>query len=55
MTSHVTSIVVDGAQMAARLDLNVRDELIEQYFKLGYNHAEILSCFLLLHDQELSL
>ena len=45
----------DGAQMAAHLDLNVRDELIEQYFKLGYNHAEILSCVLLLHDQELSL
>ena len=30
MTSNVTSIVVNGAQMAARLDLNVRDELIEQ-------------------------
>ena len=55
MMSHVTSIVVDGAQMAARLNLNVRDELIEQYFKLGYNHTEILSCLVLLHDQELSL
>ena len=54
-TSHVTSIVVDWAQMAACLDLNVRDELIEQYFKLEYNHAEILSCLLLLHDQKLSL
>ena len=55
LTSYATSIVVDGAQMAARLDLNVRDELIEQYFELGYNHAEILSCLLVLHDQELSL
>lgn len=41
--------------MTARLDLNVRDELIEQYFKLGYDHAEIPSCLLLLHDQELGL
>ena len=30
--------------MAVRLALNLRDELIEQYFKIGYNHAEILSC-----------
>ena len=41
--------------MAGRLDLGFRDELIEQYFKLGYNHAEILLCLLLLHDRELSL
>ena len=41
--------------MAGRLDLEFRDELIEQYFKLGYNHAEILLCILLLHDRELSL
>ena len=46
LTIYVTSIVVDRAQMAARLDLNVPDELIEQCFKLGYNHAEILSCLL---------
>ena len=39
--------------MAGRLDLGFRDELIEQYFKLGYNHAEILLCLLLLHDREL--
>ena len=34
--------------MAGRLDLGFRDALIEQYFKLGYNHAEILLCLLLL-------
>ena len=47
--------MLDGANMANRLNLHVRDELIQQYFKLGYNHAEILSCLLLLHDRELSL
>ena len=41
--------------MAACLDLNVHDELIEQYFKLGYNYAETLLCLLLLHDQRLGL
>ena len=33
--------------LAERLDLEFRDELIEQYFKVGYNHAD---CLLLLHD-----
>ena len=44
-----------GQRWRRVLDLNVRNELIEQYFKLGYNYAEILPCLLLLHDQELSL
>ena len=50
LTSYVTSYVtscfkasVDGANMAVRLALNLRDELIEQYFKIRYIHAEILS------------
>ena len=42
-------------KMADRLDLELRDGLIERYFKLGYNHAEILSCLFLLHDRRLSL
>ena len=42
-------------KMADRLDLELRDGLIERYFKLGYNHAEILSCLFLLHDRRRSL
>ena len=58
LTGYMTSkslgyFCVDVANMAARL--NFRDQLIEHYFKIGYNHAEILSCLLLLHDEELSL
>ena len=41
--------------MASRLDLEFRDELIERFLRLGYNHAEILSCLLILHDRRLSL
>ena len=37
------------------MDLELRDRLIERYFKLGYSHAEILSCLFLLHDRRLSL
>ena len=42
--ANVLKASVDGANMAVRLALNLRDELIEQYLKIGYNHAEILSC-----------
>ena len=41
-------------KMASRLDLKFRDDLIERIFRLGYNHAEILSCLLLLHDRRLA-
>ena len=55
MSKNLGYVCVDVANMAAPLAFNFRDELIEHYFKIGYNHAEILSCLLLLHDEELSL
>ena len=38
----------------SRFKMEDRNELIEHYFNLGYQQKEILSCLLLIHDQNLS-
>ena len=38
----------------SRFKIEDRNEPIEHYFNLGYQQKEILSCVLLIHDQNLS-